>query len=201
MIMCTYAVNYPSGKDDNFFIGTLQSSIALWQSISGSFFAVFVMVISISAAGNCFVIMNATPASVTQRTREIGVRRAVVLYEVRYLSHLPAESLLQCLIGGASASRSVSAARWRCGDLHLVPGSRGWSGADRECSSTRITQVFTEAGNEVRSRNATAQPKPMAMPMAPPMRHCSRLSARNAAKYRTSWRPPRGARRSRGYAA
>ena len=41
------------------------------------------------------------------------------------------------------------------------------------------TQVFTEAGNEVRSRNASAQPKPMAMPMAPPMRHCSRLSARN----------------------
>ena len=32
------------GKDDTFFIGTSQSYIALWQSISGSFFAVFVMV-------------------------------------------------------------------------------------------------------------------------------------------------------------
>ena len=36
-------------KEDSFFIGTSQSYIALWQSISGSFFAVFVMVSSISA--------------------------------------------------------------------------------------------------------------------------------------------------------
>ena len=72
------------GKDDSFFIGTSQSYIALWQSISGSFFAVFVMVSSISAVVGGIVIMNVMLVSVTQRTREIGVRRAMGATQVRY---------------------------------------------------------------------------------------------------------------------
>jgi putative ABC transport system permease protein len=91
----------PAGKDDSFFIGTSQSYIALWQSISGSFFAVFVMVSSISAVVGGIVIMNVMLVSVTQRTREIGVRRAVGATKGDILRQFLAESLLQCLIGGA----------------------------------------------------------------------------------------------------
>jgi putative ABC transport system permease protein len=91
----------PPGKDDSFFIGTSQSYIALWQSISGSFFAVFVMVSSISAVVGGIVIMNVMLVSVTQRTREIGVRRAVGATKGDILRQFLAESLLQCLIGGA----------------------------------------------------------------------------------------------------
>ena len=58
----------PPGKEDSFFIGTSQSYISLWQSISGSFFAVFVMVSSISAVVGGIVIMNVMLVSVTQRT-------------------------------------------------------------------------------------------------------------------------------------
>src|SRR5215472_17432535 len=90
----------PPGKDDTFFIGTSQSYIALWQSISGSFFAVFVMVSSISAVVGGIVIMNVMLVSVTQRTREIGVRRAVGATKSDILRQFLAESLLQCLIGG-----------------------------------------------------------------------------------------------------
>ena len=89
------------GKDDSFFIGTSQSYIALWQSISGSFFAVFVMVSSISAVVGGIVIMNVMLVSVTQRTREIGVRRAVGATQGDILRQFLTESLLQCLIGGA----------------------------------------------------------------------------------------------------
>jgi putative ABC transport system permease protein len=89
------------GKDDSFFIGTSQSYIALWQSISGSFFAVFVMVSSISAVVGGIVIMNVMLVSVTQRTREIGVRRAMGATQSDILRQFLAESLLQCLIGGA----------------------------------------------------------------------------------------------------
>jgi putative ABC transport system permease protein len=91
----------PPGKDDSFFIGTAQSYIALWQSISGSFFAVFVMVSSISAVVGGIVIMNVMLVSVTQRTREIGVRRAVGATKRDILRQFLAESVLQCLIGGA----------------------------------------------------------------------------------------------------
>jgi putative ABC transport system permease protein len=89
------------GKDDSFFIGTAQSYIALWQSISGSFFAVFVMVSSISAIVGGIVIMNVMLVSVTERTREIGVRRAVGATKTDILRQFLAEALIQCMIGGA----------------------------------------------------------------------------------------------------
>ena len=91
----------PPGKEDSFFIGTSQSYIALWQSISGSFFAVFVMVSSISAVVGGIVIMNVMLVSVAQRTREIGLRRAVGATKTDILRQFLTESLVQCLIGGA----------------------------------------------------------------------------------------------------
>ena len=89
------------GKEDSFFVGTAQSYIALWQSISGSFFAVFVMVSSISAIVGGIVIMNVMLVSVTERTREIGVRRAMGATQKDILRQFLTESLIQCLIGGA----------------------------------------------------------------------------------------------------
>jgi putative ABC transport system permease protein len=88
------------GKDESFFVGTAQSYIALWQSISGSFFMVFVMVSSISAVVGGIVIMNVMLVSVTERTREIGVRRALGATQKDILRQFLTESLLQCLIGG-----------------------------------------------------------------------------------------------------
>ncbi len=92
------------GGGDSFFIGTAQSYISLWQSISGSFFAVFVMVSSISAIVGGIVIMNVMLVSVTERTREIGVRRALGATQTDILRQFLAESLLQCLIGGAAGT-------------------------------------------------------------------------------------------------
>ena len=46
------------GRDEDFYIGTAESYISLWQSISSAFFAVFVMVSSISAIVGGIVIMN-----------------------------------------------------------------------------------------------------------------------------------------------
>jgi putative ABC transport system permease protein len=87
-------------REDDFFIATPQSYIALWNSISGAFFAVFVMVSSISAVVGGIVIMNVMLVSVTERTKEIGVRRAVGATERDILRQFLAESVMQCLIGG-----------------------------------------------------------------------------------------------------
>ncbi|MES1260695.1 MAG: ABC transporter permease [Acidobacteriota bacterium] len=107
------------GKEESFFVGTAQSYIALWQSISSSFFAVFVMVSSISAVVGGIVIMNVMLVSVTERTREIGVRRALGATQRDILGQFLTESLIQCLIGGtigisigfacATALRSLTA--------------------------------------------------------------------------------------------
>lgn len=89
-----------AGKDDDFFIGTADSYIALWKSISAAFFTVFVMISSISAVVGGIVIMNVMLVSVTERTKEIGVRRAVGATQSDVLRQFLTESVIQCLIGG-----------------------------------------------------------------------------------------------------
>ena len=87
-------------QDEDFFIGTADSYIALWESISSAFFAVFVMVSSISAVVGGIVIMNVMLVSVTERTKEIGVRRAVGATQNDILRQFLTESVLQCILGG-----------------------------------------------------------------------------------------------------
>jgi putative ABC transport system permease protein len=88
------------GAANDFFIGTKESYISLWQSISGAFFAVFVMVSSISAVVGGIVIMNVMLVSVTERTKEIGVRRALGATKRDIAKQFLTESVMQCLIGG-----------------------------------------------------------------------------------------------------
>ncbi|MCS7041998.1 MAG: ABC transporter permease [Bryobacteraceae bacterium] len=87
-------------QEEDFFIGTKDSYIRLWNQISGAFFAVFILVSSISAVVGGIVIMNVMLVSVTQRTNEIGVRRAVGASAGDILRQFLTESVLQCLLGG-----------------------------------------------------------------------------------------------------
>jgi putative ABC transport system permease protein len=86
--------------ENDFFIGTKESYMALWRSISSAFFAVFIMVSVISIVVGGIVIMNVMLMSVTARRREIGVRRAVGATKADILRQFMAESVMQCLAGG-----------------------------------------------------------------------------------------------------
>jgi putative ABC transport system permease protein len=88
------------GSDNDFFVGTKDSYIALWQQISGAFFAVFIMVSSISAVVGGIVIMNVMLVSVTERTKEIGVRRALGATKRDVTKQFLTESVMQCIVGG-----------------------------------------------------------------------------------------------------
>ena len=87
-------------REDDFYFGTAQSYIALWESISSAFFAVFVMVSSISAVVGGIVIMNVMLVSVTERTKEIGVRRALGATQADVRRQFLTESVMQCIAGG-----------------------------------------------------------------------------------------------------
>lgn len=90
-----------SGKMENdFFIGTKESYMALWRSISSAFFGVFILVSAISVIIGGIVIMNVMLVSVTLRRREIGVRRAVGATKRDILRQFMAESVMQCIAGG-----------------------------------------------------------------------------------------------------
>ncbi len=90
-----------TGKMENdYFIGTKESYMALWRSISSAFFAVFIMVSVISVVVGGIVIMNVMLVSVTARRREIGVRRAVGATRLDVIRQFIAESMVQCIAGG-----------------------------------------------------------------------------------------------------
>jgi putative ABC transport system permease protein len=86
--------------EDDFFIGTKDSYMALWKSISGAFFGVFILVSAISAIVGGIVIMNVMLVSVTERRKEIGVRRAMGATQADILRQFLAESVMQCIAGG-----------------------------------------------------------------------------------------------------
>ena len=86
------------GASEDFFIGTKDSYISLWQSISSAFFAVFIMVSSISAVVGGIVIMNVMLVSVTERTKEIGIRRAMGATQQDIMHQFLSESVL-CALG------------------------------------------------------------------------------------------------------
>jgi putative ABC transport system permease protein len=90
-----------AGQEEDFFIGTSETYMQLWQSISGAFFAVFIMVSAISAVVGGIVIMNVMLVSVTERTKEIGIRRALGATQVDIRNQFLTESVIQCLVGGA----------------------------------------------------------------------------------------------------
>jgi len=87
-------------KEEDFFVGTSDSYMSLWQSISGAFFSVFIMVSSISAIVGGIVIMNVMLVSVTERTKEIGVRRALGATQADVRRQFLTESVMQCVVGG-----------------------------------------------------------------------------------------------------
>jgi len=86
--------------EDDFFIGTKESYMALWRSISSAFFAVFIMVSVISVVVGGIVIMNVMLVSVTARRREIGVRLAVGATRLDIVRQFIAESVTMCIAGG-----------------------------------------------------------------------------------------------------
>ncbi len=65
------------GEDDDFEIVTPEMLLNLWHDISAQIFIVIVGVTLISLVVGGIVIMNIMLVSVTERTREIGVRKAL----------------------------------------------------------------------------------------------------------------------------
>jgi putative ABC transport system permease protein len=89
-----------NAKDD-FAIETSDSFLALWKDISSSFFAVTIAIASISLVVGGIVIMNIMLVSVTERTREIGMRKAVGARRGDILRQFLIESSTIAGIGGA----------------------------------------------------------------------------------------------------
>jgi putative ABC transport system permease protein len=88
------------GEEDSFTLSTNQTFVGLWKSISSTFLFVVIGVASISLVVGGIVIMNIMLVSVTERTREIGVRKALGARRRDLLLQFVIESGTMSLVGG-----------------------------------------------------------------------------------------------------
>jgi putative ABC transport system permease protein len=88
------------GKPDSFVAETNQSFLSIWANLSGTFFLVAVALASISLIVGGVVIMNIMLVSVTERTREIGIRKALGARSGDVMQQFLIESSTLSLVGG-----------------------------------------------------------------------------------------------------
>ncbi|HWR14047.1 MAG TPA: ABC transporter permease [Terriglobales bacterium] len=88
------------GQPDSFAIETNASFLGIWSSISGSFFIAMIAIAAISLVVGGIVIMNIMLVSVTERTREIGIRKAMGARQRDVLRQFLIESSTLAMVGG-----------------------------------------------------------------------------------------------------
>jgi putative ABC transport system permease protein len=89
------------GKDDDFGITTAEMFMELYQNFTGAAFIVLVGVAGISLVVGGIVIMNIMLVSVTERTREIGIRKALGARRRDVLMQFLVEAATLSLSGGS----------------------------------------------------------------------------------------------------
>jgi putative ABC transport system permease protein len=90
----------PYEAKDNFAILGSDSIMKLWHDITGNLAMMAVMLVSVFLVVGGIVIMNIMLASVTERTREIGIRRSLGARKNHILLQFMTESAMLATVGG-----------------------------------------------------------------------------------------------------
>jgi len=90
----------PYNGEDNFAILGSDSIMALWHQLTGNLAFVAMALVSVFLVVGGIVIMNIMLASVTERTREIGLRRSLGARKQHILLQFLTESAVLAAVGG-----------------------------------------------------------------------------------------------------
>jgi putative ABC transport system permease protein len=90
----------PIGGSDSFDMENNSSLLSIWSNLTGTFFVAMIGIAAISMVVGGIVIMNIMLVSVTERTREVGIRKAVGARRSDVLLQFLIESVILSLVGG-----------------------------------------------------------------------------------------------------
>lgn len=88
------------GGSDSFAIETNENFLSLWQSLTQTFFIAMIAIAATALVVGGIVIMNIMLVAVTERTREIGIRKAMGARRQDILLQFLIESSTVALVGG-----------------------------------------------------------------------------------------------------
>lgn len=99
MLMRAYRHLRPQ-QDDTFSVISSDALVTAWNSLTGAIAATAVAVVSVFMVVGGVVIMNIMLAAVTERTREIGIRKSVGARRADILNQFLVESSMLAGVGG-----------------------------------------------------------------------------------------------------
>jgi putative ABC transport system permease protein len=90
----------PAGGADSFDMENNSSLLSIWANLTGTFFVAMIGIAAISMVVGGIVIMNIMLVSVTERTREVGIRKAMGARRSDVLLQFLIEAVILSLVGG-----------------------------------------------------------------------------------------------------
>ncbi len=90
----------PPGGADSFDMENNSSLLSIWSNLTGTFFIAMIGIAAISMVVGGIVIMNIMLVSVTERTREVGIRKAMGARRSDVLLQFLIEAVILAMLGG-----------------------------------------------------------------------------------------------------
>jgi len=124
-------------QEDNFSIFGADSITRLWTEITGGLFLLMFGLSTVGLLVGGVGVMNIMLVSVTERTREIGVRKALGASRKTILAQFTLEAMVLCAVGGVAGIVAGACIAWT---VHAVFASlpayisAGWVIAAFSCS-------------------------------------------------------------------
>ncbi len=116
----------PPGKPDDFGIVTAETFMELYRNFTSAAFVVLVGVAGLSLVVGGIVIMNIMMVSVTERTREIGIRKALGARRRDVLLQFLVEAATLSLTGGAIGVLLGIALALTVAAVSPLPAAESW---------------------------------------------------------------------------